>query len=333
MIARTPASHYEEPEYTSLTREEKISLGWHQVMSEAANGTLAEAVSGTKGMNVISPTWFSLIDNEGGIRSIASQNYVNQAHQMGLEVWALVDNFDQNVSSYEVLSKTSTRTRLIDNLMAEVLRYDIDGINVDFEDLSYDSGEPFIQFLRELSIRCRADGIVLSVDNYVPRESTTHYDRKEQGIVADYVIIMGYDEHWGGGGVAGSVASIGFVEDGIVQTVEEVPPHKVINALPFYTRVWKTQNGQVTSEALDMETAQNFVANNNVEVYWDQETCQNYGQIQKADTLYQVWLEDAKSIETKLTIMQKYNLGGVAAWKLGFETPDIWGVIAAYTNS
>lgn len=333
VIARTPASHYEEPEYTSLTREEKISLGWHQVMSEAANGTLAEAVSGTKGMNVISPTWFSLIDNEGAIRSIASQNYVNQAHQMGLEVWALVDNFDQNVSSYEVLSKTSTRTRLIDNLMAEVLRYDIDGINVDFEDLSYDSGEPFIQFLRELSIRCRADGIVLSVDNYVPRESTTHYDRKEQGIVADYVIIMGYDEHWGGGGVAGSVASIGFVEDGIVQTVEEVPPHKVINALPFYTRVWKTQNGQVTSEALDMETAQNFVANNNVEVYWDQETCQNYGQIQKADTLYQVWLEDAKSIETKLTIMQKYNLGGVAAWKLGFETPDIWGVIAAYTNS
>ncbi|MBQ9991218.1 MAG: SH3 domain-containing protein [Lachnospiraceae bacterium] len=332
-IQETPASHYEEPEYTSLTREGKINLGWHQVMVEAANDTLDSVVAGTKEMNVISPTWFSLIDNEGGIRSIASQSYVNKAHNMGMEVWALVDNFDNNVSSYEVLSKTSTRTRLINNLMSEILRYGIDGINVDFEDLSYDAGEPFVQFLRELSIQCRINGIVLSVDNYVPRESTAHYNRKEQGIVADYVIIMGYDEHWGGGGVAGSVASIGFVEDGIVRTLEDVPSHKVINALPFYTRVWKTKNGEVTSEALDMETAANFISNNAVETRWDEETCQNYGEIQKGETLYQVWLEDAKSIETKLTVMKNYNLGGVAAWKLGFETPDIWTVIEAYMNS
>ena len=332
-IQEAAVSHYDEPENTSLVRDYKINLGWHQVMSEAANATLDDVVRDTQGMNVISPTWFALTDNEGGIRSIASQNYVSRAHSLGLEVWALVDNFDNNVSSYEVLSKTSSRTRLIQNLMNEVLRYDIDGINVDFEDLSYDAGEPFVQFLRELSIQCRLNGIVLSVDNYVPRESTAHYDRPEQGVVADYVIIMGYDEHWGGGGVAGSVASIGFVEDGIRQTVDKVPSHKVINALPFYTRVWKTREGQVSSEALDMETAQNFITNNNVEVYWDQETCQNYGQIQKGDTLYQVWLEDAQSIETKLTIMQKYDLGGVAAWKLGFETPDIWAVIAAYLNS
>lgn len=332
-IQEAAVSHYDEPEYTSLVRDYKINLGWHQVISEAANATLDDVVRDTQGMNVISPTWFALTDNEGGIRSIASQNYVSRAHSLGLEVWALVDNFDNNVSSYEVLSKTSSRTRLIQNLMNEVLRYDIDGINVDFEDLSYDAGEPFVQFLRELSIQCRLNGIVLSVDNYVPRESTAHYDRPEQGVVADYVIIMGYDEHWGGGGVAGSVASIGFVEDGIRQTVDKVPSHKVINALPFYTRVWKTREGQVSSEALDMETAQNFITNNNVEVYWDQETCQNYGQIQKGDTLYQVWLEDAQSIETKLTIMQKYDLGGVAAWKLGFETPDIWAVIAAYLNS
>ncbi len=332
-IQETAASHYNEPEYTSLVRDYKINLGWHQVTSQGANSTLDSVVSGTQGMNVISPTWFALTDNEGGIRSIASQEYVDRAHSLGLEVWALVDNFDNNVSSYETLSRTSSRTRLIQNLVSEVQRYGIDGINVDFEDLSYDAGEPFVQFLRELSIQCRLNGIVLSVDNYVPRESTAHYDRREQGVVADYVIIMGYDEHWGGGGVAGSVASIGFVEDGISQTVDKVPSHKVINALPFYTRVWKTKDGQVTSEALDMETAQNFITNNNVEVYWDQETCQNYGQIQKGDTLYQVWLEDVQSIETKLTVMQKYNLGGVAAWKLGFETPDIWTVIGAYLNS
>lgn len=325
-------AHYTEPEYISQVRDYKISMGWHQVMSEAANATLSDAVAGTKGMNVISPTWFALNDNQGGIRSIASQGYVNQAHNMGMEVWALIDNFDRDVSTYEVLSYTSKRERLISNIMDQVLRYDIDGVNVDFEDLSYDTGEPFIQFIRELSIACRKNGIVLSVDNYVPRESTTHYDREEQGIVADYVIIMGYDEHWGGGGVAGSVASIGFVEDGIVRTVEEVPSHKVINALPFYTRVWKTKGGEVTSEALDMETARNFITNNNIETEWDAETCQNYGEIQKGGTLYQVWLEDKQSLETKLTIMQKYDLGGVAAWKLGFEEPEVWNVISAYAK-
>jgi len=281
---------------------------------------------------VISPTWFSLSDNQGGIRSIAGKSYVEQAHSMGLEVWALIDNFDENVSTYEVLSYTGRRETLIKNIMDQVLKYGIDGVNVDFEELSYETGEPFIQFIRELSVACRANGIVLSVDNYVPRESTAHYHRKEQGVVADYVIIMGYDEHWGGGGVAGSVASIGFVEDGIVQTLEEVPSHKVINALPFYTRVWKTQDNQVTSEAVGMEVADNFIANNNVPVRWDEAACQNYGEAQLGNTLYQVWLEDAQSIETKLTIMQKYDLGGVAAWKLGFEKPEIWDLISAYVN-
>ena len=217
--------------------------------------------------------------------------------------------------------------------MNEVLKYDIDGINVDFEEVSYDAGEPFVQFVRELSIECRKEGIVLSVDNYVPRASTTHYNRKEQGIVADYVIIMGYDEHWGSGGVAGSVASLGFVEDGIVQTLEDVPANKVINALPFYTRVWKTDGDKVTSEALDMETAWNFIKNNGLNMTWDATTGQNYGEIQLGNTFYQIWMEDKDSIEAKLAVMRKYGIGGVAAWKLGYETPDIWDQIAVYMNS
>ena len=325
--------NYVEPEYTSLTRDYKINLGWHQVMSEAANDTLERAVMANSGLNVISPTWFSLKSTDGEIRSIASQRYVNKAHSMGMEVWALIDNFDKDVSTFQTLSKTTSRTNLIRNLMNEVLRYGIDGINVDFEEVSYDAGEPFVQFLRELSIECRKEGIVLSVDNYVPRESTAHYNRKEQGIVADYVIIMGYDEHWGGGGVAGSVASIGFVEDGIVQTLEEVPANKVINAVPFYTRVWKTNGDKVTSEALDMETAHNFINNNGLNMVWNAAAGQNYGEIQKGNTLYQIWMEDKDSIEAKLAVMKKYNIGGVAAWKLGYETPDIWNMIATYMNS
>ena len=321
---------YIEPEYTSLVRDYKINLGWHQVMSEGANATLDDVVAGTKGLNVISPTWFSVVDNEGSIRSIASSSYVERAHNLGLEVWGLIDNFDPDISSYTLLSRTASRTVLINNLMEEALRVGLDGINVDFEDLSYDAGEPFVQFIRELSIRCRKEGLVLSVDNYVPRESTNHYNRKEQGIVADYVIIMGYDEHWGGGGVAGSVASLGFVEDGIVRTVKEVPSHKVINALPFYTRVWKTTGEEVKSEALDMKTAKNFIQNNQLNMVWNSVAGQNYGEVQKGDTLYQIWMEDRESIAAKLAAMKKYDLGGVAAWKLGFETEDIWEEITRY---
>ena len=322
--------NYVEPEYTSLTRDYKINMGWHQVMSAAANDTLSSAVMANSNMNVISPTWFSLKSTDGDIRSIATQGYVDKAHGMGLEVWALIDNFDKDVSTYQTLSKTTSRTNLIRNLMSEVLKYGIDGINVDFEEVSYDAGEPFVQFIRELSIECRKEGIVLSVDNYVPRASTTHYNRKEQGIVADYVIIMGYDEHWGSGGVAGSVASLGFVEDGIVQTLEDVPANKVINALPFYTRVWKTNGDKVTSEALDMETAWNFIKNNGVSMTWDATAGQNYGEVQRGNTLYQIWMEDKDSIEAKLAVMRKYGIGGVAAWKLGYETSDIWDAIGVY---
>ena len=325
--------NYVEPEYTSITRDYKINMGWHQVMSEAANATLDSVVMANSNMNVISPTWFSLKSTDGDIRCIATQDYVDKAHGMGMEVWALIDNFDKDVSTFQTLSRTTSRTNLIHNLMTEVLRYGIDGINVDFEEVSYDAGEPFVQFLRELSIKCRKEGIVLSVDNYVPREYTAHYNRKEQGIVADYVVIMGYDEHWGSGGVAGSVASVGFVEDGIVQTLEDVPANKVINGVPFYTRVWKTKGDTVTSEAVDMKTAWNFINNNGVTMTWNATAGQNYGEVQIGDTLYQIWMEDKDSMEAKLTIMRKYNIGGIAAWKLGYETTDIWDMIATYMNS
>ncbi|MGL5259604.1 MAG: glycosyl hydrolase family 18 protein [Lachnospiraceae bacterium] len=324
---------YVMPEYSDNTRDYTINLGWHQVMSVGANATIHERIKDTKSMNVISPTWYSLNDNNGNFTSLASQDYVRAAHENGLEVWALIDNFNANVSTCEVLTYTSKRERLIKGVIEETLKYGIDGINLDFEEVSYDAGEAYVQFIRELSIQCRLNNIVLSIDNYVPRESTTHYNRKEQGIVADYVIIMGYDEHWGGGGVAGSVASIKFVEDGIQRTINEVPSRKVINAVPFYTRVWKTEGNTVTSEAVGMEVASSFIERNAVEVFWDEETCQNYGEIQIDNIFYQVWLEDEKSIETKLTIMKKYDLGGVAAWKLGFETPTIWNVIAAYVNN
>lgn len=321
------------PEFTSISKPYKINLAWHAVAGTAGNDTLVSVLEKTEGVNVISPTWFALTNNAGDFSSFASKAYVEKAHSMGLEVWGLIDNFSNpNVDTYEVLSYTSKRAYLIDKLVQTALEYDLDGINIDFEGLSQDTGEHFIQFIRELSVLCRENGIVLSVDNYVPMGYTDHYNRGEQGVFADYVIIMGYDEHYNGSPEAGSVASIGFVEDGIRKTVEQVPAEKVINAVPFYTRIWKSEGANLTSEAVGMEMAEQFVANHNIEVRWDETTCQNYGEIQEGGVFYQVWLEDEHSIEAKLNIMEKYHIAGVASWKLGFEKPSIWEVIGNYLN-
>lgn len=329
-----PVTDYTEPEYKSLKRDHKINLGWHVIAAEAGNDTLESVTAGTKGLNVISPTWFKLSDNEGGFTSFASADYVDKAHSMGLEVWALVENIEykDSIDMYDILSSTATRERLIAGLINEVQQYGIDGINVDFEQISMDCGEHYIEFIRELSVSCRKNGIVLSVDNYVPTGYTDHYDREEQGVVADYVIIMGYDEHYAGSEEAGSVASINYVEEGIEKTVEQVPAEKVINAVPFYTRIWETTGNSISSQAVGMEMAEEYVAAHNIEVEWDEATCQNYGEYTSGDTLYQVWLEDEKSIQVKLNIMDKYGIGGVAAWRLGFEKPEIWDEIEAYLN-
>ncbi len=329
-----PVTDYEEPIYTNISKPYKINLAWHAVAGTAGNDTLASALEKTKGINTISPTWFALSDNDGNFTSFATKDYVSKAHEQGIEVWGLIDNFTNKeaVDTYEVLSYTSKRTYLIGNLINTALEYDLDGINVDFEEISQDAGEHFIQFIRELSVACRANGIVLSVDNYVPTGYTDHYNRAEQGAVADYVVIMGYDEYYKGSSEAGSVASIGFVENGIKKTVEQVPAQKVINAIPFYTRIWETKGAELTSQAVGMDLAEEFVRNHNIETRWDEETCQNYGEIQEGDSFYQVWLEDEQSIEVKLNIMQKYDIAGVAEWKLGFEKASVWDVIENYLN-
>ena len=329
-----PVTDYTEPEYTSLTRDYKINLGWHVVAGTAGNDTLQSVTANTKGLNVISPTWFKLSDNEGNFTSFASADYVEKAHGMGLEVWALVENIEykDSIDMYQILSSTTTRRKLIDALVAEVQQYGIDGINVDFEQISMDCGEHYIEFIRELSVSCRKNGIVLSVDNYVPTGYTDHYDRREQGIVADYVIIMGYDEHYAGSPEAGSVASINYVENGIADTVSQVPANKVINAIPFYTRIWETTGSSISSQAVGMEMAEEYVAAHNIDVEWNEETCQNYGEYTSGDTLYQVWLEDEDSIRVKMNSMEKYGMGGVAAWRLGYEKPEIWDEIETYLN-
>ena len=304
---QTRKSEYEEPEYTNIQKDYKINLAWHQVTSQAANENVASVIAGTTGLTTISPTWFTIQDTNGNITSLASSAYVDAAHQAGLEVWGLVDNFTNQVDTLAVLSNTQSRANMISQLITEAQNSGLDGINVDFEQITEEMSDHYIQFIRELSVECRKNQIVLSVDNYVPG-FTSHYNREEQGIVADYVIIMGYDEHFAGSEEAGSVASIDFVREGITETLKEVPKEKVINGLPFFTRLWIESSSGLTSQAIGMQEAETVVANAGVTASWDEETQQNYAEWTADGNTYKIWLEDEQSLEAKLKVMQEYDL-------------------------
>ena len=323
--------NFEREQYSYLTMDGKVNMVWHQVTSTDANAYFADATANMTGVNVISPTWFYLLDTSGNIANISSADYVAQAHEKGLKVWGLIENFTQEVSTTETLSNTAARQNIISQLIQAATSVGMDGINVDFESLSEDVGIHFLEFLRELSIECHKNNLVLSVDNPVPEDFTSHYDRAEQGRVVDYVIIMGYDEHYVGS-EAGSVASLPWVEQGIQGTLAEVPAERVINAVPFYTRLWRTTGGNVTSEAIGMDQAQQVISENNVETYWDKTTSQNYGKYDIDNSTYQIWIEDSQSIAEKVKLVSKYNLAGVSAWKLGFENSGIWQVISDNLN-
>ncbi len=321
-------STFAEPEYTNIALDEKVCLVWHQIFSESDNQDLETLIGKTKGVNVVAPTWFMLTDNNGSYDSYAERDYVDKAHQMGLQVWAVLDNFNkgENVDSQVLFSQTSVRKELIARLMEDVKALGLDGLNLDIESIAQEARPHYVQFIRELSVDCRNNGIILSVDNYVPSDYTANYNRAEQGRVADYVIIMGYDEHYAGG-EAGSVASLPYVEEGILRTLEEVPAEKVINAVPFYTRVWTEEGGKTTSSALGLMAAAQWIEDNQVQLYWQEALGQYYGEIQDENSVRQIWLEDERSLGLKMGLIDKYGLAGVGCWKLGLDTEAIWDVV------
>jgi len=328
---KTVTSSYQAPEYTSQKRSKKINLAFHQIFNADAADKLESLIAETKQLNVISPTFFAVSDNEGNIKSIATEEYVAKAKSLGLEVWALVNDFDENVNMYEILSHTSSRETLINNLIENALTYKLNGLNIDFEYITSDTGPHYIQFLRELSVKCRNNGIVLSVDNYVPAPYRKYYDLKEQGIIVDYVVIMAYDEYHAGSDVAGPVASIGFVKDAINNCIEMVPKEKIIVGIPFYTRLWKeTAEGDVSSEALAMTPALKLITDNALSAEWDDALGYNYVEYNKDNVTYKMWLEDEKSIEEKMKLIYEADVAGVASWKLGLEKSSIWNIIERY---
>ncbi|SDB36232.1 glycosyl hydrolase family 18 protein [Butyrivibrio sp. INlla16] len=320
-------------EYTSMSLGSKVNMGFHPIGGIQGNETVSGILAQAKSLNVISPTWFSLDGNEGNISSYATHDYITAAHAAGVQVWAAVDNFNNpnGCDTEAVVSHAASRANLIANLMAQQAEFGFDGINVDFELIDESYSRSYLEFLRELSVACRQNQIVLSADDYVPMDFNDHYDLTEQGIVCDYVIIMGYDEHYSGSSEAGSVASIGYVQSGIQKALEQVPAEKLVNSVPFYTRLWTTSGGELSSKAFHMDGVANVISEKGIELKWDENTCQYYGEATAENgDFYQIWNEDARSLEAKLNVMQSAGIAGVAEWALGFETADVWDVIAEY---
>lgn len=348
----TTSRDFNEPEYTSISKDYKINMVWHNVTNATANSAVLTNLKSTKGLTTIAPTWFSLADTEGNISSLADEDYVKQAHQSGLEVWAVLRDFHGGINSYdetyEVLSYTSKRQKVIDQVISKALASGVDGINLDFELVSSKCGVHYIQFVRELSAQCRQNQLVLSIDNYVPQPYNQHYDLEEQGAVADYVIIMGYDEHTDGSYEAGSVASISYLKDGVENALLSVSSDKLIAGVPFFTRLWKetpktdeelaeeagteaaNYPNKISSKALGMDEAVKTIKEAGATTQWDDTTKQNYAEWTSGSDTYKIWLEDTQSLEEKLKVIRQNDLAGVAEWSLGRESSSVWKLILQY---
>jgi len=328
----TVANSLPERSFKHIKMDGKVNILWHQVTNRTANTSVNHVLSNAKGVNVISPTWFRVSDNKGSISDIASLDYVKAAHDKGVQVWGLVSNFEnKGIDSTLLLNKTSSRDNLINNLIGKAISYDLDGINVDFEQIQTDAKDGYSEFIKELSLKCKKNDIVLSVDNYPPTNSSAHYNRKVQAQYADYCIVMAYDEHYQTNG-PGSNSSLDFVKKAVKNTLKEVPKSRLILALPFYAKVWTTKNDAMTVKSIAMKNISSYLKENNVQETWDDSTGQNYAEFSKGGAKIQLWSEDEKSLSLKLQVMKSNDLAGVAFWKEGFEDSSIWNVIGNYTK-
>ena len=274
----------------------------------------------------------SLADEQGSLVSYADKAYVDQAHAAGLQVWGMLGDVNGSpVKTGDVLAGASAIANIIQQLMQIATDCGMDGINVDFESIREDSAPQYLQFLKELCVAAHAQNLVVSTDNFVPTY-TKYYKRAEQAKTVDYLIIMGYDEHTASSEEIGSVASLPFVEQGIQDTLKEVPAGQVINAIPFYTRSWVETFGTSVpeSQALGMDAAAAFVEEHGIVTAWDASVGQNVGSVEDGSARYSIWLEDEQSVEAKMKLIDQYDLAGVAGWRLGFERASVWNKIAQY---
>ncbi len=310
----------------------KISLVWDHVLAEQADLAREEKIPG---LTVISPTWFAVTDSSGTVASRAEWKYVQDAHDKGYKVWPLISNsFDPDMTK-AFLADEAAQDRAIRQLLLFTALYDLDGINIDFENVYDDDKDRLTSFVARMTDKLRQQGMVMSIDATVPSGVpmwSNCYDRAALGKIVDYFMVMTYDEHWRTSPVAGSVASLGWVERGIQSTLQYVPKEKLLMGVPFYTREWRETdlgNGRVRVRAstMWMSDVENRIAQHGLTPRWLDSAGQHFIEYADESYRYKVWIEDAKSLALKVELANKYQLAGVAAWRKGFEKEGIWSTI------
>lgn len=304
---------------------EKVKLVWDQLTVRTAGNWNSTKYTQIKGANVISPTWFEFEDSEGNLVDRGSKEYVERAHNKGLQVWGLMShNFTQPQLTKIILTSTSRRQHVIDQLLNYADIYNLDGINIDIENIQPEFSEEWVQFMRELYPQAKSRGLTVSVDVYMPSAWSVHYERSRIAEVVDYFIVMAYDEHWSGSEQAGPVASLPWVNQGLQATLEEVPKEKLVLGMPTFSRMWAETNEGLESRAYSMEDVRRRMNELGMETVLDEYTGQLYGEKVINNKRYKVWLEDAETIAKRIDLIEQYDLQGYAIWRLGLETADVW---------
>ncbi len=286
-------------------------------------------------VNTVSPTWLHIVDEAGTIENNIDRAYLEWARERGYDIWVLVTNsFDPQVTA-AILSSDQVRAAVVDELIDLTLEYGLDGINIDFENFHADYRDYFTLFISELGERCRREGLILSVDVTMISSSeywSLGYDRAALAAEADYIVVMAYDENWSASPVAGSVASLPWVEQGLQRILQEVPPGQVILGVPFYTRLWEMERVDETWQVLNswsysMHRAKNIIEENEAVIKWDDSAMQHTASFTRDGLDYVMWLEDTTSMSYRLELVNRYELAGLAAWRRGLESEDIWILI------
>ena len=313
---------------TKNTSKDPINLTWDYTYAEHSDEKVNQ-IKDIKGLDVIIPTWFSIRNGNGDMIDRGNQNYIKKYNELGIKVWAYLDNsFDPNIT-HEALSKEDTRKKIIDKTLELCRKYNMKGINIDFEHTKVEDRDNITAFVSEFREKAGDDFIItVDVTPQISSDVTKEpYDRKALAEISDYIVVMAYDQHWGSSDEAGSVAQYKWVEGSINVLFRNVANRKMILGVPLYTRLWKESNGKVTSKTISMGEVANIIASKGLKPTWDKESQQNYVEFEENGSTYKIWIEDANSLEKKVSLVNKYNLAGVGSWRLGFETQNIWDVI------
>lgn len=321
----------------NLTTEKQIegtiSMVWDYFSQYA---TAPQRTGKIQGVNVVSPTFFSLqrLGRGNIIANVGEdgENYIEWAHSNGYKVWALVSNDSMKETVSEIVNDYELRKQLIENILTVVELYNLDGINLDFENIYEADKDMYTRLVVELAPRLREIGKVLSVDVTAPDGSpdwSLCFDRNEIAKAADYIVFMGYDQNGVSSPKEGTTAGCDWVEANINKFLgqEGVPANKLILAVPFYTRAWLEEDGELDSKVWNMKDIYDNIPDG-ANIEWDDSLKQNYAEYEEDGATYKVWIEDDDSIKAKLELVKKYNLAGAAYWEKDREPENLWNTIS-----